>query len=93
MQGCHNDGNYRNNRLENLRWDTMKSNFKDRDRHGRTARGEKNGGGSKLTENDVREIRRSYAECEMSQLDLGYKYGVSNVTISAIIRRKLWKHI
>lgn len=33
-EGCHNDGNYLNNRLSNLRWDTVSSNRLDTVRHG-----------------------------------------------------------
>lgn len=34
MVACHSDGDIRNNRLENLRWDTPKSNTADAIRHG-----------------------------------------------------------
>jgi len=34
MEGCHNDGNPRNNRLDNLRWDTPLANNLDVIRHG-----------------------------------------------------------
>lgn len=30
MQGCHNNGNHKDNRLSNLRWDTASGNQKDR---------------------------------------------------------------
>lgn len=33
-QGCHNDGKPRNNRLDNLRWDTVAANQADRKKHG-----------------------------------------------------------
>lgn len=33
-EGCHNDGNPANNRVENLRWDTSLSNSNDRYEHG-----------------------------------------------------------
>jgi hypothetical protein len=36
MQGCHGDGNPRNNRLDNLRWDTREANEMDKLRHGTT---------------------------------------------------------
>ena len=42
-QCCHWDGDITNNRLRNLRWGTPKENMADRDRHGRTARGERHG--------------------------------------------------
>lgn len=35
MEACHNDGNGKNNHLENLRWDTHSSNLHDVVRHGR----------------------------------------------------------
>lgn len=34
MEGCHNDGNPANNRLDNLRWDTHSSNISDAVQHG-----------------------------------------------------------
>ena len=34
MEGCHNDGNTQNNKLENLRWDTRKNNHADSVKHG-----------------------------------------------------------
>lgn len=34
MECCHNDGNYRNNRVENLRWDTHAANMADKRSHG-----------------------------------------------------------
>jgi hypothetical protein len=52
-EGCHNDGNYDNNALDNLRWDTPAANHADKLRHGTPARGEKHGL-SKLTEADVK---------------------------------------
>jgi hypothetical protein len=30
MQGCHTDGNNKNNKLENLRWDTIVNNMADK---------------------------------------------------------------
>lgn len=35
MEGCHNDGDATNNRLDNLRWDTRSANNYDRVKHGR----------------------------------------------------------
>jgi len=36
MEGCHNDGDPENNRLNNLRWDTRSSNLADMVTHGTT---------------------------------------------------------
>lgn len=40
-QACHANGDPADNRLANLRWDTVRANAEDRERHGRTARGER----------------------------------------------------
>lgn len=34
MHGCHSDDNGHNNRLTNLRWDTPKGNYEDREKNG-----------------------------------------------------------
>lgn len=34
MQACHNNGDPTDNRVENLRWDTISANQRDRTRHG-----------------------------------------------------------
>jgi len=47
----------------------------------------------KLTENDVKEIRRAYAAKELNQVQLSKKYNLSQPNISAILLRKTWAHI
>jgi hypothetical protein len=47
---------------------------------------------SKLTEDDVREIRRRHAGGEL-QATLSAEYGIVQSGISAIIHRKSWKHV
>ena len=49
-------------------------------------------GRAKLTESDVREIRRRYGEGE-TQVSLGSHYGLDNAHISRIVRRKAWAHV
>lgn len=51
-QGCHNDGNPSNSRLDNLRWDTVAANQADRKKHGR-----RNGGRPKRIHAPVVESR------------------------------------
>lgn len=87
-QACHNNGKRNDPRLENLRWDTVKGNHADRDRHGTTIRGEKSPF-AKLTTEQVHEIRRA----EQNQPALAKKFGVSQVLISRIQLRKMWRHI
>lgn len=47
---------------------------------------------AKLTEDDVREIRRLKAEGAV-QADLAKRFGVSTVAISLIVLRKKWVHV
>jgi hypothetical protein len=90
----HIDGNKANNSLSNLEWVTHQQNIE----HARKVlkkwsdqRGSKTPG-SKLTEEGVKEIRRLKAE-GMSQTKIAAIYGVTQVNISMIVRRKLWAHV
>lgn len=47
---------------------------------------------SKLTDDDVREIRGRFANGEL-QTEIALDYGVTNANICSIINRKTWKHI
>lgn len=89
---CHWDGDRGNNRAQNLRWGTCAENAEDRKRHGTIQLGEENPT-AKLTEERVREIRRLYRPRRVTLEMLSKRFGVSESTISAIIRRKRWKHI
>ena len=50
-------------------------------------------GNAKLTDEKVREIRKEYAAGGILQRELAEKYEISQRTVSAIITKKLWKHI
>lgn len=52
-----------------------------------------NNGASKLTEQDVRDIRARYATREISQRKLADEYGVHASLIGFIVRRKYWQHV
>ena len=58
----------------------------------RTARGERNGS-AKLTEEQVREIRRLYATGDFSQTKIGKMFGVCYGNIGRIVRGDNWQHI
>ena len=88
---CHSDGNPANNRLENLRWDTRKNNVADSIRHGTNQRGTRHWA-SRLTEEQVLEIRKEYAS-GISGLKLAKKYGVCKATVYHILSGAKWKFL
>jgi len=53
--------------------------------------GAKNGR-SKITEADVREMRRAYVGGE-TQTSIAARYGMSQVTVSKIVRHESWRHV
>jgi hypothetical protein len=65
---------------------------KGRESHHNGSKGEANHG-AKLTEEQVREIRRRYAEGGILQQALADEYGVGMYSISRIIRRQTWAHL
>lgn len=81
-KGCINPGH--------LSWKTARENQADRIAHGTHQYGERNAQ-AKLTEADVREIRR--VSGTMPQKDLARKYGVQPLTIYKIAARKAWAHV
>lgn len=92
-EGCHWDGDYTNNRLENLRWDTHKNNHQDRIRHKTNNQGESNGS-AVLTESKVRKIRKLYATGKYRMCDLGKKFNLKGKNSArGIIRGITWKHV
>ncbi len=91
MEACHNDGNRLNNSLDNLRWDTHKANIEDAIRHGRTTQGERNPQ-AKLTNDDVREIRRLVASGR-NRREISSIYGIHYNHVGYIVTRKLWASV
>lgn len=71
-----------------LRWATPVENWADKVAHGRATMGERHPA-SKLTEDDVREIRKS----SETLVRLSQQYGVSHSQISAVKRHKAWPHV
>lgn len=88
---AHNDGNPLNNRADNLRWATPRENAADTMRHGRFPQGEKSNL-SKLTADQVRAIR-SRAEAGETAKVLAAEFDLTREGVSAIIKRKNWRHI
>lgn len=91
MEVCHNNGKRDDNRASNLRWDTRSGNHADMARHGTAPRGERQHA-SKLTEDQVRRIRREYA-AGTPRSRLAQEHGVKWGTIQAITARRNWRHV
>jgi hypothetical protein len=88
---CHGDGDPKNNRHENLRWDSPKSNSDDAFRHGTLCRGE-SARQAKLLEADVLEIRTLRSEgVKLGVLAEHFGVGVEN--IRAIVCHRSWRHL
>lgn len=102
-EAAHGDGDRLNNALANLRWATRIENEADKLRHGTTARGARHGSKtkpetflrgeqlpqSKLRECDVQHIRTS----PLTGAALAVELRVSPTLVSAIRRRKAWRHV
>jgi hypothetical protein len=87
----HLDGNTRNNHLDNLHWGTAAENMADKIAHGTWVRGSRVGN-SRLTEEQVRQIKRRLARKEPHS-SIAVDYGVKPVTISAISAGRNWAWI
>jgi len=87
MECRHLDGNPSNNRLENLAWGTKQENSDDKGRHGTFPTGERSGT-HKLTEANVREIRRTYGAIPLREM--ASKYGVSHTAIRRAAMGMKW---
>ena len=48
---------------------------------------------SKLTPADVRKIRRLWERTTLSQREIGERFGVHQVTVSAVVRGVTWSHV
>lgn len=88
----HLDDNPLNNSIENLAWGTNKDNVDDKIKNGNQLKGEEIVS-SKLTKQQITEIREKYVPWKCTQEQLGKEYGVHASTISNIINNKQWNHI
>lgn len=87
---CHNDGDPKNNRVSNLRYDTPRANNGDKRRHGTHVCGEKSPV-AKITAEQVLEIRALRGR--VKQADIAARFGVTFSNVSAIQLGKSWRHV
>lgn len=87
-QACHNNGDRSDNRLSNLRWDSVKSNHADKKPHGTWQGGESNPM-AKLTEGDVIYIRSSGKTNDALATELS----VSRGCVEKAKYKATWGHI
>lgn len=71
---------------------TQLENVQDRAQKNRTARGAR-GGNTQITEDDVREIRRLHSEGNMTQFEIGSRFGIGQSQVSHIVLRRVWRHV
>jgi hypothetical protein len=96
MECCHNDGDFRNNRVENLRWDTRAGNVRDAIKHGTLRppaikRGAEHPQ-ARFSEDDVREMRRLFAT-GISQGRIARSFSTYQSVVHGIVSGKSWAHI
>ncbi len=87
---CHNDGNPKNNCIDNLRYDTEVGNQADRYLHGTRTVGERNGK-TKLTNIEVLTIRRNHKIFGIKNMANFFTYSYSGMR--GLIKARTWRHI
>ncbi len=87
-QGRHLCGNPICCNPAHLAWGDQSANQMDRVIHGTSNRGTRHGM-AKLTENEIREIRRRCRRGE-TQRSVGADYGINQQSVSEIVNRKTW---
>lgn len=93
LECCHNDGDYHNNYIGNLRWDTHKSNTADTIKHGRFVcnKGEKHGM-AKLNSELVLKIKAlilsGFTDNQIAAVSI-----VTRKNINDIRNGKRWSHV
>lgn len=88
----HIDGDKINNKFSNLQLLSNEDNISKAHKGKEGYKGSKHPK-SKLTEDDVKEIREILKNKTMRQIDIAKKYNISQETVSDINRGRSWNHI
>lgn len=86
MEACHNDGVRTNSLRSNLRWGTRQSNVDDKQLHGTSPEGERNGR-SHIKADDARAIRVDRRTGDV----IGAQYGITRAMVNRIRRGDAWR--
>lgn len=89
LEVCHNDGNPQNDRLNNLRYDTHKSNMEDASRQTKWPNGEAHAS-SQHTNEFAKQLRKDFAS-GISTSDLARKYNLLRQQVSGIVYGHIYK--
>lgn len=89
---CHRCDNPACIRPDHLFLGTPTQNVRDMVKKARHSHGEASAK-AKLTENDVREIRRRYQPRKVSLSQLADEYGVDTALVHRIVQNKIWTHV
>ncbi|CAM5410189.1 HNH endonuclease OS=Streptomyces microflavus OX=1919 GN=Smic_80730 PE=4 SV=1 [Streptomyces microflavus] len=87
----HLDDDGQNNALVNLRWGSRSENEGDKVQHGTSNRGAGDGR-AKLSDDDVREIRRRIG-AGATQVAVAHAPGIPAVTVNHIHTGRTWGHV
>lgn len=91
QEACHWNGVRHDNRLANLRWDTIAANRADSRRHGTLPVGERSHF-AKLTNAGIAEVRRLYSEGE-TYSEIARQLGIHRSTVTKAVKRITWAHV
>lgn len=87
----HKDSNRLNNRVDNLEWCTHGENMKHGFLYGnKTQKGEKNNA-AKITREIAEAVRALYAEGNLTQWQVGERFGLARCHVKDITTHKIWK--
>lgn len=93
MEVCHNDGNRKNNRLDNLRYGTRSDNTKDAIKHGTHFTPFSKKGSERSYAKINEQIAKYIKESKDSSGVLAKKFNVSRALISNVRNKKSWVHV
>lgn len=88
LEVCHGDGNPKNNRVSNLRYDTRKGNSADAIRHGTTPKGQRNG--NNRYSSDTIKLLKMKLKAGVSVSECHASTGIPSRYIYSIRSGKVW---